>query len=206
MTWDSVEDAGRDAVGWTRQWRPIVGWEGRYEVSNDGLVRTVGWMKHYSDGRRSYWRGPSYRKLVPRRDGYFEVILFAKPRRERALVHVLVLEAFVGPRPFGYVTRHLNGIRSDNRVTNLAWGTTSENSQDMLTHGTHNHARKTHCKHGHEFSPENTFMLRRPNRRKDERMCRECHRRRGRKPLTPEQTARKLELQRIRRARKRNAA
>jgi HNH endonuclease len=52
------------------------------------------------------------------------------------MVHGLVLEAFVGPRPDGMQCRHKNGIRHDNRVENLAWGTPQENSDDRTQHGT----------------------------------------------------------------------
>lgn len=51
-------------------------------------------------------------------------------------VHVLVAEAFIGPRPFGMVTRHLDGDNFNNRKSNLAWGTHQENSDDMRRHGT----------------------------------------------------------------------
>jgi hypothetical protein len=52
-------------------------------------------------------------------------------------VHSLVLEAFVGPRPTPlHQVRHLNGIRIDNRLENLAWGTASENANDRKDHGT----------------------------------------------------------------------
>ncbi len=52
------------------------------------------------------------------------------------LVHGLVLEAFIGPRPDGMQCRHKNGIRHDNRVENLEWGTIQENSDDRTRHGT----------------------------------------------------------------------
>lgn len=49
-------------------------------------------------------------------------------------VHRLVLETFVGSRPNGLETRHLNGIKSDNRLVNLAWGTRKQNSADTFRH------------------------------------------------------------------------
>jgi hypothetical protein len=52
-------------------------------------------------------------------------------------VHVLVLEAFVGPRA-GPETRHLNGDPSDNCVGNLCWGSVSANQLDRREHGTSN--------------------------------------------------------------------
>lgn len=55
----------------------------------------------------------------------------------RVAVHRMVLSAFVGPPPTpGHCCRHLNGVPSDNRVENLAWGTHAENAADKIAHGT----------------------------------------------------------------------
>jgi hypothetical protein len=51
-------------------------------------------------------------------------------------VHRLILEAFVGPCPPGMCCRHLNGIKADNRIENLTWGTPKENTADREGHGT----------------------------------------------------------------------
>lgn len=51
-------------------------------------------------------------------------------------VHVLLLIAFVGPKPKGHVTRHLNGNPQDNDLTNIVWGTPKQNYEDALRHGT----------------------------------------------------------------------
>jgi hypothetical protein len=59
-------------------------------------------------------------------------------RRKSYLVHVLVLEAFVGPRPGQRIEGcHNNGDQSDNRLENLRWATRSENTIDSIRHGTH---------------------------------------------------------------------
>lgn len=50
-------------------------------------------------------------------------------------VHQLVLEAFVGLCPDGMECRHLNGVRDDNRLENLCWGTRKENQNDKIVHG-----------------------------------------------------------------------
>lgn len=67
--------------------------------------------------------------------GYPLVNLWHEGRIRQHKVHRLVLLTFVGPCPPGMQCRHLNGIKTDNRLENLAWGTPCENAQDTLTHG-----------------------------------------------------------------------
>lgn len=57
-------------------------------------------------------------------------------REVSLLVHVCVLEAFVGPCPDGQEARHLDGDRANNRLDNLAWGTNADNHDDRRRHGT----------------------------------------------------------------------
>src|SRR5215472_1386046 len=56
-------------------------------------------------------------------------------KNKNSKVHALVMLAFVGPRPAGLDTRHLNGIPSDNRLVNLEYATKSRNIQDVKWHG-----------------------------------------------------------------------
>lgn len=56
-------------------------------------------------------------------------------------VHQLMLATFVGPRPPGMVGRHLNDVRTDNRLENLAYGTTSDNMGDRRRNGHVNHGQ-----------------------------------------------------------------
>jgi hypothetical protein len=103
----------------------VVGYVGRYEVSDGGEV--FSWLS----GRRH--------KLSPRRHtkGYMTIALRCSAGGKRThYVHHLVLEAFVGPRPAGAVVRHLNGLEWDNRLVNLAYGTPEENQADRSLHGT----------------------------------------------------------------------
>lgn len=100
------------------------GYEGRYEVSDQGRVRSLRWMVE----RRTE---PLLLKGFLQR-GYRRVLIGGRNRS----VHHLVLEAFVGPRPAGLVTGHLNGRRDDNRPTNLAWITPTENQAHRILHGT----------------------------------------------------------------------
>lgn len=148
------------------EWRPVVGFEGQYEVSSLGRVKSVArWSAHVGAGRR--WIKEFIRKPTLGKRGYL-CLLF--PGNRNLYVHRLVGDAFLGPMPDGLQTRHLNGDHLDNRVENLRYGTASENREDQVRHGTHTVAARTHCKHGHEFTPENTL----PRTDGRGRRCRAC--------------------------------
>ncbi len=82
-----------------------------------------------------------WRRLKLDRDGYFQVDLRKGTRRIFSGVHRLVLTTYVGPCPAGMQCRHLNGIRTDNRLENLCWGTAKENAKDRELHGNTFHPR-----------------------------------------------------------------
>lgn len=102
-------------------WKPVVGFEGCYEVSNIGRVRTVD---------SGYIFNPQ-----PTQRGYLRVTFRMNDRRKAPFVHVLVLEAFVCPRPPGKVTNHKNSDKTDNRVENLEWVTQRENVTHAIETG-----------------------------------------------------------------------
>lgn len=156
----------------TERWLPVPGYEGLYEVSDLGRVRSLPRQVGYGriKGR--------ILKALPGRNGYPRVNLWKDQRAKMHHVHSLVLAAFTGPRPEGYETRHLDGDRCNNTLANLSYGTPSENQHDKVRHGRHHNAVKTHCKHGHEFTPENTIIVVTPV--KTQRCCRLCARRRWR--------------------------
>lgn len=100
-----------------------------YEVSDQGDVR-----------RRIAAQGTSSGKLLKPYDngnGYLKVQLVNRDVKKRATVHRLVLQTFCGPAPRGKTDcAHLNGIRSDNRLSNLKWKSRAENMLDAKIHGT----------------------------------------------------------------------
>jgi HNH endonuclease/NUMOD4 motif/Helix-turn-helix len=116
------------------QWRPIPDYEGMYEVSDHGRVRSLDRMVYAGNGRDRFARG---RMLKLIEGGHYLFVMLrdgsgkATPRR----VHRLVLEAFVGPRPAGMECRHLDGVRRNCHLDNLACGTRAENDQDRGVHG-----------------------------------------------------------------------
>lgn len=144
------------------EWLPIPGFPG-YEVSDLGNVRS--WLL---PGRTENRRvEPKLLKPGRNTSGYPVVGLHGRTVQ----VHAAVLAAFIGPRPDGYVTRHLNGVKTDARLSNLVYGTPSENMQDQLRLGEHYWASRSVCARGHEYTPENTYV-----RRDGWRRCRACDR------------------------------
>lgn len=128
----------------------------------------------------NYGRVISYRRRMPalmawninHLRGYYASVGLAHPdtrKHSRHRIHALVLEAFVGPRPDGLDIRHLDGDPLNNHLSNLAYGTRTENMQDTLIHGTHNNASKEVCKRGHDLSGENVRLD-----AKGRRFCRSC--------------------------------
>lgn len=117
------------------RWAEIPGFP-QYEVSDSGQVRSKTRTIQCSN-RVTVRQG---KVLKPNRDSrnYLQVCLCDHTKRKTALVHRLVLEAFVGPAPEGKEACHINGDRQDNRLENLRWGTRSENTRDKMRHGTHN--------------------------------------------------------------------
>lgn len=114
------------------RWLPVVGFEGRYEVSDHGRVRSVDRIAQTATGARRY-RGVMLRPGTVE-SGHQLVVLGKGNSR---LIHALVLAAFVGPRPAGHDSLHHDGNPANNRLENLRWGTRSENVRDAQRHGTY---------------------------------------------------------------------
>lgn len=153
----------------TEQWRPIPGWDGYYEVSDHGRVRSVERVVTSKTGVRRVFPSVVRRPGPHGNSGHRGVPLGRNGRAVMRQVHRLVLEAFIGPAPDGMECLHLDGDPTNNRLDNLRWGTRSENLRDAVRHGTHVMASRTHCNHGHEFTPENTVPRAGGGRR-----CRTC--------------------------------
>ena len=135
------------------RWAPILGYEGAYEVSNLGRVRSLDRDVEQSNGTRR-WRG-RIRKLFVGADEYPSVTLSNAGRVRTHRVHLLVLEAFAGPRPDGFEACHNNGNRADSRLVNLRWDTSSENHLDKSRHYSDHNRRKTQCPRSHLLTPPN---------------------------------------------------
>lgn len=152
-------------------WRPVVGYEGWYEVSTRGGVRSVDRVVVTSNGKRRTFPGVVLAQGTLPDTGYRTVGLKRNGTTKRVLVHRLVLEAFVGPSPAGHECCHKDGDPANNSLENLRWGTKSENVRDQVRHGTHNRGRRTECPRGHALVEPN---LVRSHLARGQRECRAC--------------------------------
>lgn len=164
------------------RWLPVVGFEDLYEVSDLGRLRSLGRVDNR--GRR---HAPRIMRGSPDGENYIVVVLTAKGvggapgQRFPTRMHVLVLEAFVGPRPAGMDACHANDVPTDNRLTNLRWDLRSANHADaarnrsrLTTHripGTGSWSRVNgSCRRGHLLVEPN--LSGGPTSRR--RRCRAC--------------------------------
>lgn len=102
-----------------------------YKVGDDGFVRSR---------INNRWGSGQWRILkgAKSKNGYLCVTLRNGKTKYRDLVHRIVLLAFVGPCPPGQETRHFpDSDRTNNRLSNLQWGTRDEQTVDRIVHGTH---------------------------------------------------------------------
>lgn len=105
-----------------------------YQVSDRGRVRRSAAGKA---ARVGHILKPGIRS-----PGYAVVGLSRDSNVTTKLVHMLVLETFVGPKPPDKEARHLDGVKSNNALSNLAWGTHAENYADRVRHGGGNHGSR----------------------------------------------------------------
>lgn len=166
------------------EWRDIPGYEGTYQASDHGRVRSVDRKLVNSLGYERLLRG----KILRLKDdkGYLRVQLNFGGVGKMHLVHRLVLAAFVGEAPEGMQCRHMDGYPKNNHLHNLRYGTVSENQLDRVKHGTHQEIVKTHCPRGHLLADPN---LTKSGKKLGKRICLACARAHGytscRKELKP---------------------
>lgn len=91
----------------------------------------------WSKPRRGSSKNGKWLKQIIDSSGYLHINLYNNRGRRRYPTHHVVLNVFVGLCPIGMECRHLDGNRKNNKLSNLKWGTHSENVQDTIKHGTH---------------------------------------------------------------------
>jgi hypothetical protein len=122
------------------EWRPVVGYEGLYEVSSTGDVRSLD--KYIPCGYESRGKRLQRGKILKpylNAHGYYTVALCnGGPKKEQRTrsVHQIVTEAFVGPRPSeSHGVNHKDGNKANNDARNLEWVTAAENTKHAQASG-----------------------------------------------------------------------
>ncbi len=107
----------------SEQWRPVVGYEGWYEVSDHGRVKRV---------RKGHRTRVGFILRPKIAHGYEQVGLTRDAVQRWFSVHRLMMAAFVGPCPAGKEVNHKNGVKADNRLCNLEYVTHKENMRHAV--------------------------------------------------------------------------
>jgi len=122
-------------------WKDIPGYEGRYQASSLGRIKSL--KREFS---RTDWRTGKITKVAVKerilkpgkfnKAGHLSVFLRDKenPNGIGKPVHQLIMRTFIGEPPQGMEILHINGVSTDNRVENLRYGTRSDNGIDRYRH------------------------------------------------------------------------
>jgi hypothetical protein len=119
------------------KWKAIEGYEGLYEVSNTGLVKSIDRMLPAGKHVSRIYKGNIKALLTLKRSGHKYLILWKHNKMKNLYVHRLVAQAFL-PNPNNLPNVcHWDSDPSNNSVENLYWGTQSDNLQQMVRDGRH---------------------------------------------------------------------
>lgn len=114
-------------------WKDIPGYEGKYQASDQGRIRSLDRRVNICHGATRLMRG---RVLKPAGSKYSEHLSVVLGHGQNAsMVHRLVALTFLGPCPQGQEVRHIDGNPLNNRIDNLTYGTRTENIYDVMRIG-----------------------------------------------------------------------
>lgn len=161
----------------SEKWKPITGFEGYYEVSNQGRVRSVPRTTIRSNGIPMTVRGRVISQHPGNSFGHLKVVLQRNGKWTSHWVHRLVALEWCERAPgFDHVLHGPLG-ETENAASNLRWGTPVQNAADRKEFGAPYPGPRERCVAGHLMTEENTY---RPPKRPNDRHCRECQRQRVR--------------------------
>jgi hypothetical protein len=108
------------------EWRDIKGYEGHYQVSNIGRIKSIA---RIVESRKGVFLNKKERILIPfkNQDGYLKYKLSKNGVEKSFASHRLVAAEFIDNPFYKPQVNHINGIKDDNWVGNLEWVTSSEN-------------------------------------------------------------------------------
>lgn len=109
-------------------WLPVVGYEGIYEVSNDGQVRTCEGKTTYTENRGiRQWKQRVLKQKISK-DNTCRVSLWKDGKEMTYLVHRLVANSFIEKKEDKNYINHIDGCRLNNHISNLEWCNHTENN------------------------------------------------------------------------------
>lgn len=117
------------------EWKDVPGYEGIYEVSSFGRIKSIARMKQARVDYLPYQTTERFLYQQKSKNGYMMVCLAKDGAKRTYSVHRLVLRAFLGEPQHKHEACHANGIRDDNRIENLRWDTRVNNFKDRESHG-----------------------------------------------------------------------
>jgi hypothetical protein len=133
------------------KWKPVIGYEDYYQVSDLGRVRS---LDRVVNSRNNCTRIIPGRILKPINSGgrYIVFLTDGNSNSRQRRIHHMVLETFVGPRPKGMDGCHDDDIQDNNKLSNLRWDTRSENLKDKFRNGYKNaNSRRVRRSDGVEY-------------------------------------------------------
>lgn len=146
------------------EWKPVVGYEGYYSVSNFGRVRSEARTVVMKDGVLRPIK-EAIKKIQFSTAGYPSIVLHNGNVYKNYSVHLLMMIAFNGPRPEGLQCAHNDGDPKNCVLSNLRWATPKENMLDRVIHGTANRGER----HGmSKLTREDVLCIRQDQRKRSE--------------------------------------
>lgn len=139
-------------------WKDISGYEGLYQVSNHGRVKSIKRIVYRKDGK-SRVQDERIVRASKNSNGYFVVSLYKGNEREMFRIHRLVAINFVDGWVDGYVVNHIDTDKSNNNSSNLQWCTSSYNNRHALVTGTKKVEKGSLCKNS-KLLPDDVLYIR----------------------------------------------
>lgn len=174
------------------KWSDIPEWEGLYQVSDQGRVRSLDREVTNRLGVRRRYKGKILKQKRHARGYGHRLVHLHRPGASKwESVHRLVLFAFVGEPEDGQEARHLDGDASNNNLSNLAWGSRNENREDRMIH--EGNLSKDHCNRGHLLAPWNIVAS---YKKKGHRKCLSCDRASSKKSIYARRYGIEVDMQR----------
>jgi hypothetical protein len=133
-------------------WKDIPGFEGKYQISDDGEVKSLRrWVPNGTPN--GMWLRERILRQQPMQNGYLQVSLRDGTKTYVKYVHIIVAEAFLQKPSPKHIVNHKDGNKRNCKVSNLEYVTFSENNQ-------HAYDTKLHGKQKRRLTPEQVLQIR----------------------------------------------